>query len=491
MEKADIKIEGAMVCDGTGAALFKADVAILDDRIQAVGDLSAQPAGSVVSGAGLVLAPGFIDVHTHDDRAVLVDPSHACKVSQGVTTVVTGNCGISLAPLKVPADKRPAPPLDLIAPTGAQLFDGFGDYLSALDAAPPAVNVLPQIGHSTLRLAVMEDLTRGASGSELSAMLSLLEDSLAAGAAGFSTGLFYRPAEHAPTEEVIALVKAVGAAGGFHSTHMRDEGDFVLDSIDETARIGHEGGAPVVISHHKCTGEANHGRSVETLARIDHYRVQQPMALDAYPYEAGSTVLDSARLEGARKILVSWSEPRPDCAGRDLDELASEFGMSRQETAKMLSPAGGIFFQMDEEDVRRILAHPATMIGSDGLPHDARPHPRLWGTFPRVLGHYARDVGLFSLEEAVRKMTGLPAARFGLTDRGAIRPGAYADLVLFNADSIIDSATYENPMQPAAGIEMVMVNGRIVWRDGASTGARPGRAIRLKDIKPRTVPDAA
>ena len=491
MDKSDIKSEGALVCDGTGAPLFQADVAILDDRIHAVGDLSAQPAGTVVSGRGRVLAPGFIDVHTHDDRAVLADPGHSCKVSQGVTTVVTGNCGISLAPLKVPADKRPAPPLDLIAPTGAHLFEDFGAYLSALDDAPPTVNVLPQIGHSTLRLAAMEDLQRGASEAELSKMLGLLEDSLAAGAAGFSTGLFYRPAEHAPTEEVIALVKAVGAAGGFHSTHMRDEGDFVLDSIDETARIGHDGRTPVIISHHKCTGGANHGRSVETLARIDHYRVRQPLALDAYPYEAGSTVLDSGRLEGARKILVSWSEARPDCAGRDLDELAVEFGLDRRETAKLLSPAGGIFFQMDEADVRRILAHPATMIGSDGLPHDARPHPRLWGTFPRVLGHYARDVGLFPLEEAVRKMTGLPAARFGLTDRGVIRPGAFADIVMFDGDRIIDSATYENPMQPAEGIDLVIVNGRITWRDGTETGARAGRAIRLADIDPRNLPDAA
>lgn len=491
MERADIKIEGAMVCDGTGAPLFKADVAIIDDRIQAIGDLTNQPAGSLIAGEGFVLAPGFIDVHTHDDRAVLVDPLHECKTSQGVTTVVTGNCGISLAPLKIPADKRPAPPLDLIAPTGAQLFDGFSDYFKALDDAPPAVNVLPQIGHSTLRLAAMENLDRAASDTELSAMLKLLEESLEAGAPGFSTGLFYRPAEHAPTDEVIALAKAVGAAGGFHSTHMRDEGDFVLDSIDETARIGHDGRVPVIVSHHKCTGEANHGRSVETLARIDHYRVQQPLALDAYPYEAGSTVLDSARLEGAKKILVSWSEARPDCAGRDLDELAAEFGMSREETAKVLSPAGGIFFQMNEDDVRRILAHPATMIGSDGLPHDARPHPRLWGTFPRVLGHYSRDVGLFSLEEAVRKMTGLPAKRFGLTDRGVVRPGAFADLVLFDAASVIDSATYENPMRPAAGIEMVMVNGRVVRRSGASTGSRPGRAIRLQDISPHALPDAA
>jgi len=485
MQRADTKIEGVLVCDGTGAPLYPADVAIRDDRIAAVGALKALPAGTVVQGHGQVLAPGFIDVHTHDDRAVLANPTHDCKVSQGVTTVVTGNCGISLAPLSLEKDRRPAPPLDLIAPTGGHLFDSFDAYLSALDYAPPAVNVLPQVGHSTLRLAAMEDLDRPASKTELTAMQTLLSDCLEAGAAGLSTGLFYRPAEHAKTEEVIALVSMVGEAGGFHSTHMRDEGDHIHVSIDETARIGREGKAPVVISHHKCSGSGNFGRSVETLAKIDGYRLQQPLSLDAYPYVASSTVLDSDRMDDADRVLVTWSEARPDLAGRDIDELATEYGTDRAGVVEMLSPAGGVFFSMDESDVKRILAHPSTMIGSDGLPHDVRPHPRLWGTFPRVLGHYARDEALFPLEEAVRKMTSLPAARFGLTGRGVIRPGAYADLVLFDPETIIDRATWNDPVMPADGIDMVMVNGRTVWRDEGPTDARPGRALRLGEIAPR------
>lgn len=485
MQRADTKIEGVLVCDGTGAPLYAADVAIRDDRIAAVGALAALPAGTVIQGHGRVLAPGFIDVHTHDDRAVLSNPTHDCKVSQGVTTVVTGNCGISLAPLSLAEGRRPAPPLDLIAPTGQHLFDDFSGYLSALDFAPPAVNVLPQVGHSTLRLAAMESLDRPATRAELSAMQSLLSASLEAGAPGFSTGLFYRPAEHAETEEVIALVSMVGEAGGFHSTHMRDEGDHILGSIDETARIGREGKTPVIISHHKCSGSGNFGKSIETLAKIDGYRVQQPLALDAYPYVAGSTVLDANRMDDADRVLVTWSEARPDLAGRDVDDLAREFGTDRAGVVGMLSPAGGIFFSMDEADVQRILAHPSTMIGSDGLPHDARPHPRLWGTFPRVLGYYAREEGLFPLEEAVRKMTGLPAERFGLTGRGVIRPGAFADLVLFDPETIIDRATWDDPVRPADGIEMVMVNGRTVWRDEGPTDARPGRALRLNDIAPR------
>ena len=484
MQRADIKIEGVLVCDGTGAPLYPADVAVRDDRIAAVGDLAALPAGVVVEGHGSVLAPGFIDVHTHDDRAVLANPAHECKISQGVTTVVTGNCGISLAPLSLAADARPAAPLDLIAPRGADLYDGFGDYLSAIDYTPPAVNVLAQVGHSTLRMAAMETLDRPASPGELSKMQAFLSKALEDGAAGFSTGLFYRPAEYAPTAEVVALASLVGAAGGFHSTHMRDEGDGVLDSVDETAAIGRDAQVPVVISHHKCTGAHNAGRSVETLARIDGYRVRQPLSLDAYPYDAGSTVLDSSRVADSRRITVTWSEKRPDLAGRDVDELAREFGTDRAGVVEMLSPAGGIFFSMDEEDVRRILAHPATMIGSDGLPHDTRPHPRLWGTFPRVLGHYARDEALFPLEEAVRKMTSLPAARFGLTGRGVIRPGAFADLVLFDPETVIDRATWDEPTRPSGGIELVMVNGRTVWRDQGPTDARPGRAIRLDDIAP-------
>ena len=242
---------------------------------------------------------------------------------------------------------------------------------------------------------------------------------------------------------------------------------------------------PVVISHHKCAGTRNHGRTRETLALIAAARERQSVALDVYPYVAGSTVLDARRLGEAERIIVTWSKARPECAGRDLDSIAAEMGVSRERAANALAPAGAIYFMMDEADVRRVLAFGHAMIGSDGLPHDAHPHPRLWGTFPRVLGHYVREVGLFPLEEAVRRMTGLPAAQFGLTDRGILRPGSYADLVLFDPDTIADRATFEAPTEPAAGIALVMVNGRAVWRDGAATGARPGRALRLAELGPK------
>jgi N-acyl-D-amino-acid deacylase len=239
---------------------------------------------------------------------------------------------------------------------------------------------------------------------------------------------------------------------------------------------------PVVISHHKCAGQANFGRMRETLPCIERARRAQPVGLDAYPYIAGSTTLDSGRSLDAKRILVTWSEPHPEAQGRDLDEIAAEMGLTRDAAVAALLPAGGIFFMMDEEDVRKVLAYPHTMIGSDGLPHDAHPHPRLWGTFPRVLGHYAREVGLFSLEEAVRKMTSLTARQFGLKDRGVLREGAYADLVLFDPDTVRDRATFDDPKQPAAGIEAVWVNGRAVWEGGTHTGTRPGRALRRQDL---------
>jgi N-acyl-D-amino-acid deacylase len=476
-EQPDLIIRNARIYDGTGGPAVSGDIAVGQDRIVAVGDLSRLTAGSEIDAAGRALAPGFIDVHTHDDRALLADPEMTCKISQGVTTVVTGNCGISLAPLSLAGP--PPPPLDLLSKSPEGFFAGFGDYLTALDDDPAAVNVVAQVGHSTLRVGVMDQLARAANPAEIRLMRKNMEAALEAGAAGMSSGLFYPPAAAALTEEIIELAKGLKAYGALHTTHMRDETDQIIQSIEETLRIGREADVPVIISHHKCAGAANHGRSGETLVMIDAAMASQPLGLDAYPYVAGSTVLDVERMMGASRTIVTWSEPHPEFAGRDLEDVAAEMGCDQKTAARRLSPAGAIYFMMDEADVQRILAYPHTMIGSDGLPHDTHPHPRLWGTFPRVLGHYARDVGLFSLAEAVRKMTSLSARRFGLSGRGVIRQGAFADLVLFRPETVIDTATFERPAQAAAGIDLVMVNGRIAWRDGVHTGARAGRTLRL------------
>lgn len=485
-QSADLVIRNALLVDGTGAPPRAGGLAVADGRIVALGDVSAWSGAREVEAGGRALAPGFIDVHTHDDRALIANPTMDCKVSQGVTTVVAGNCGVSLAPLKV--DRRPPPPLDLVGDTAESFFADFAAYLDYLDAEPPATNALAQVGHASLRVGAMDDVTRPATAEEIRVMRGRLEESLAAGAIGMSTGLFYPPAIAAPTEEVIELARALHEAKALHTTHMRDESDHIVDSLEETFRIGRNADVPVVISHHKCAGQANHGRSVETLKLIGAARGRQHVGLDAYPYVAGSTMLDSGRLMGASKVVVTWSVPYPEAAGRDLAEIAADWGVEIAEAVSRLTPAGGIFFMMDEEDVQRILAYPHTMIGSDGLPHDSHPHPRLWGTFPRVLGHYCRELKLFSLEEAVRKMTGLPAGEFGLTDRGTLAVGMAADLVLFDPAEVIDTATFEAPKTPAKGIAETWVNGTSVWRDGTVTGARPGRALRLQSL---AMPDAA
>ena len=295
--------------DGTGGASTHGDIAVTDDRIVGLGDLGHAEGAVEIHADGKAVSPGFIDVHTHDDRALLVDPLMTPKVSQGVTTVITGNCGVSLAPLRTTG--RPPAPLDLVCEDGEGFFADFGDYLAALDRDPAAINALCLVGHASLRVEAMDTLDRPATGDEIKAMRRRLERALEAGAIGLSTGLYYAPAAAAPTPEIIELATAVRAAGGIHTTHMRDEADRVIESLEETFTIGREAGVPVVISHHKCSGQANHGRSTETLALIEAARQRQEIGLDAYPYIASSTTLGSTKLSDASKVLVTWSKAQP------------------------------------------------------------------------------------------------------------------------------------------------------------------------------------
>jgi N-acyl-D-amino-acid deacylase len=478
-------LRGGTVIDGTGALRRRADVAISGDRIAAVGEVAKASGAREIDVSGKIIAPGFIDVHTHDDRALFASPEMAAKASQGVTTVITGNCGISLAPLSL-ADQRhgaPPPPLDLIGEASDYAYPRFADYLAALDKSPPAINAACLVGHSTLRAGTMPELDRAARADEIASMAVRLQEALDAGAIGMSSGLYYAPAFHAPPAEIEALAAHLRPAGALYTTHMRDEAEHVEESLDESFHVGRAAHVPVVISHHKTTGVANFGRTAETLPKIAAAMAGQEIGLDVYPYIASSTVLRTERIEDATRVLITWSKAAPDQAGRELTDIARDWGVGILEAAERLQPAGAIYWMMDEADVRRVLAFEHTMIGSDGLPHDIHPHPRLWGTFPRVLGHYCREIGLFGLETAVHKMTGLSAARFGLTGRGIVAAGAYADLTVFDPDTIIDRATFADPTLPAAGIEHVFVNGSPVWSGAKPTGNRPGRALRRQQMQ--------
>jgi N-acyl-D-amino-acid deacylase len=474
--RCDLVLRGGTVVDGTGAPGFIADIAVAGERIVAIGDLGRTVADRDINVTGRVVAPGFIDVHTHDDGALLAVPAMTPKVSQGVTTVVVGNCGFSMAPL-VPRGTLPQE-FRLLGGESAFRFPTVASYVAALEAAPPATNAALLIGHSTLRLGAMDDWRRPATTLEITAMRACLREGLDAGAVGFSTGLEYAPNAAAPTEEVVALAEELAPRGGLYVTHTRDYMGDIDAAIEEALDIGRQADVPVVLSHHQGFGTRHYGHAPRTLGLIDRARRHQAVGLDAYPYIAGSTAILPDFAAAVERTVITWSAPHPECAGRDLATIARDWGVDEQEAAHRLAPGGAVYYSLSEADVRAILAYPHTMIGSDGIFSDGLVHPRLWGTFPRVLGHYGREAGLFPLEEAVRRMTGLPAATFGLADRGTLRAGHAADLVVFDAGTIADTATFEHPAQASAGIDWVFVGGVATWSHGRATGARAGKVLR-------------
>lgn len=487
-------LRNGLVVDGSGGPSWQGDVLILGSRIAALGASLADRLADhlpalmvpeqvpVVDCSGLVIAPGFIDVHTHDDAIVLRDPDCLPKLSQGITTVVTGNCGISLAPYEAPLARAP---LSLL---GADSFKcaSMEGYQAAVTAAAPAVNVAALVGHTTLRFAVMADLSQPANEVQCARMAQLLEDCMAAGAHGLSSGLFYEEAYAAPASEVTELARVVARHGGIYATHLRSEMQHIIEAMHEAGDSAFVAGVPLVISHHKCAGPAQWGRSIETLALVDTLALRQPVAVDVYPYVAGSTVLRRDLVDGGIDVLITWSEPHPECTGRLLADIAAEWGVDQPTACTRLLPGGACYFQMHEDDVARVIAHPRSMIGSDGLPHDKHPHPRLWGAFPRVFARYWRDRPLLTLEQTVHKMTGLSARNLRIADRGLLRFGAMADVVLFDPARITDTATFEQPTRVSEGIVAVYVNGQRAYaeHEGPRVLARAGRMLR-RSASPR------
>jgi N-acyl-D-amino-acid deacylase len=489
----DVLIRGATLYDGTGAPPRVDDVALRGDRIAQVGGLADARAPVALDARGLALAPGFIDVHTHDDFALVVRPEMDFKILGGVTTVVVGNCGMGAAPWPMAAFMARTFHPDATLPE----WSGYAGYMAQLEREPASTNAAVLVGHGTVRGSVMGNAKRAPNPSELDAMKAIVREGRDAGAVGLSSGLVYEPGKFASTDELVALAAEMSGTGALYATHMRNEGNGLLESVSEAIEIGRRAGVPVQISHHKAAGADAWGLVNESLRLIERAQAEgMGVHADQYPYTAGSTSLLAIVQNGGfetspsalgsiapEHVVIASASKRRDWEGRSIAQLALELELPAREAAQRaleLSPGiTAVMHSMHEDDVRTVMRHPSTMIGSDGIPSlPGKPHPRLWGTFARVLGRYARELGLFPLEEGVHRMTGLPARKFGLRDRGVIRAGAFADLVLFDAARIIDVGTYEDPNHPPAGIHHVFVNGTRVVRDGAHTGARPGRPLR-------------
>lgn len=477
--KYDLLIRNALIIDGSGGPEFVSDVLVHQGKIVRVGTLLGATAKETIDATGLCLAPGFIDVHSHDDINLIKNPMMQAKVSQGVTTVVVGNCGISASPINMQSE--PPDPMNLLGQKEDFSYSSFADYAGKLAANPPHTNVAALVGHTTLRANVMEDLSKPATPEEIQAMQRLLRQSLCDGAIGLSSGLAYQSAINAPPDELVKLMPIVAEFNGLYVTHLRDEFDGIVTALQEAFDTAASSKIPLVVSHVKCAGKQNWGRAEEVVNVLSDAAKHQPVACDCYPYSASSSTLDLNQVTDEIDIFISWSTSHPEMAEQTLKEIAESWQLSLIEAAEKLQPAGAVYHCMSEADVETFLSYPLAMVGSDGLPGTPSPHPRLWGTFPRVLKHYCKERKLFDLATAIHKMSGLSAEQFGFADRGVIAEGNWADLVMFDIDTIADTATFSAPIQAARGIYKVWVNGQLTYSDGEYAERGCGKMINRQN----------
>jgi N-acyl-D-amino-acid deacylase len=523
----DVLIRGGRVADGNGGPLRRADVGIRGDTVVEIGDLTAATSASTIDATGLVVAPGFVDVHTHSDITILVNSNAESAIRQGVTTQVFPNCGMGLAPAIGEArtdveDRTRAFDIDVDWTT-------VGDYYDRVEAAHPSINVVPMVAQGTVRMAVMGYRQGVPSPDEMAAMKAHVTEAMQSGARGMCSGLRYVPSGYAKVEELAELASIVHQFGGVYATHMRSEGDNGewLEAIDEALAVGERSGVRVQISHMKALGSESWGRSAEALARIEMAVARGiDVAADQYPYAATSSTLlvlfpqwsqeggvdalvdrladpdqerrireafaaTLAMRGGPTRMTVSEYAPEPELQGKSLAEVArekkaSEFSASVGMLRESQGHVSMIYHTLEEDDIETIFQRPFVMVASDGsavapygaLAADYYPHPRNYGCFPRVLGDFVRTRRLVDVGEAVRKMTALPAERFNLDRRGQLKPGWHADITLFDPETVSDRATFARPREYPEGIRYVFVNGELVLDHENHTGRHPGRVLR-------------
>jgi len=465
-------------------------VVISGDKIQDVTPpeiIAKEGEYEVFSAVDCIVCPGFIDAHAHDDIALLEFPDQNNKIRMGVTTVINGNCGVSVAPLiQENLENICETVVGVLVKSGKHCFTTIRDYLAILAGKPPKTNYAAFIGHNTLRVTALRRYMAEPSPEEMVTMREMVREAMEMGALGLSTWLAYVPGLAASTWEVVDLAKVVSEYGGIYSTHLRNEGDKLEDAVSEAIDIASHAKVALQLSHHKAIGFRNYRKVLRTLNQVEGAsQLEGRIHLDVYPYTAVSTDLEALvaqqgldeRTVGS--CLVAFSEPFRDASGKTIEEIAGTWRISRMEAVRRLLPAIGIYFCLSEEDICSLLRHPLVMVGSDGIPSEGLPHPRLYGTFARILSEFVVRKEILELETAVWKMTGLPADAFHLCNRGKILKGYYADLAVFKLEDVRDNATYDDPKKEATGFRYVLVNGECVLRDGKLTKRYPGRFLRM------------